>query len=324
MYTPRVTKLVELTKPNYVASLDIADEDLKVKVHVKTTNEDMIFEEWQRLQEGVPVDVEQMTPPELERYLETGEVPKRAPETSLPWKLTNFKTADNIVRCVKDLFDTKDTVIVDLGCELGNMGYFIRCDGYEGDLYGVDIHRPTLEKTQRRGVYNIVFVDDASRTKVLTQTKKPVRIAVAYDVIEHLPLDRVQDFLDTIHAFDICFLSTPATQFGMSSKENPYNTHIRCYDPIEQMVDWGALDFWSCTSGGRLVGLHTRFGKRPEAKLTPTPIKFRGSFSRSDVYKRLREVAGMDEVGKDYARSVSLLRDVLAHDAQLSKFMKVG
>jgi hypothetical protein len=225
---------------------------------------------------------------------------------------------DRITQCLQDFgWNNDGTVILDAGCEMGSFGSYLRKSGCKTKIVGVDIHYGTCEIAARRKVndepiYDLIVAADVTNWEAYEEfLDAKRRVLVAYDIIEHLPIDLVQSFLDLIKYFDVAWLSTPATNFGMVGDEtNPYNTHVRCYDPVEQLRFWGALDFWSCTSGGRLVGLHSgHHRKKRRAVLNATPIKFAGTFSRGRIYRRLRHYE--IRCGVNYVKSVDKLRRLL-------------
>lgn len=226
-----------------------------------------------------------------------------------------YPRADDLPQLLEDLeVDVINTVIFDLGCEAGNMGYAFYREGWVGDVVAVDIHEPTLQMAEDRKVYCAAYlVDCSSREDVLMMLADFdgfTKICIAYDLIEHMPLDLVGGFMEVIHLFDVAFLSTPATTFGMESSRNPYDQHVRCYDPVVQMREWNPVCFWRCAPGGQFYTIHSCYNPEYEMAMDPTPLRFRGSFSRNDVYKRLR-FHGI-EVGRNYKKSLSAVRACLS------------
>jgi SAM-dependent methyltransferase len=218
-----------------------------------------------------------------------------------------------IVQLLDDLNIESKTVILDVGCGLGNVGYSLRQDGFTGSIVGVEINPLTAEKVALRGLYDEVIVGSCHDTMILKRSSEygSVIVTMLYEVIEHLPLDIVPDVISDIAlGSDISFICSPSTIYAQDSQDNPYDVHVRCYDPIEQVINWCAVDVWNCTPGGRLTTVHSKYYRDGmNIMLQATPLKFRGSFSRKDVFDRLKGSSVIPQ--KDYKRVLGKLSKIL-------------
>lgn len=232
----------------------------------------------------------------------------------------NRDSKGDIVELLDDIvageFGLKNHLIVEFGTELGNHGYALRKEGFEGILVGVDIYLPVLERCAARGIYDYLLYADASEIDIHKELadlnlEYDFACCCAMDFIEHVPLVKVQKILDAIYTFPLGFIASPVTLYGQEDAdgENKYQRHVRCYDPLEQVLHWKAVDVVSCSPGGVLCTMHSHVTDPPKARLLKSPITFKGWRGRVEIYDRLKS-EGI-KPNRDRARVRESVREVM-------------
>jgi SAM-dependent methyltransferase len=90
----------------------------------------------------------------------------------------------------------KDAAILDLGCGYGQFLYFLQSEGYT-ETMGIDLNPQQLEVARNLGVRNVQCCDGQD---FLRRSPGRFDLISAIDVLEHVPKDRVLEFLDLVHA----------------------------------------------------------------------------------------------------------------------------
>jgi 2-polyprenyl-3-methyl-5-hydroxy-6-metoxy-1,4-benzoquinol methylase len=90
----------------------------------------------------------------------------------------------------------KDARILDIGCGYGEFLYFLQTRGYRSTK-GIDLNQGELDLAQALGVKNLERADSFD---FLHQSGQEFDFISAIDVLEHVPKNKVLEFLDLIHA----------------------------------------------------------------------------------------------------------------------------
>jgi len=90
----------------------------------------------------------------------------------------------------------RDARILDLGCGYGEFLYFLQCKGY-ASTKGIDLNQGELDLGQTLGVKNLQHADSF---EFLRQSCQEFDFISAIDVMEHVPKNRVLEFLDLVRA----------------------------------------------------------------------------------------------------------------------------
>jgi SAM-dependent methyltransferase len=89
----------------------------------------------------------------------------------------------------------KDASILDLGCGYGEFLYFLQAQGYV-ETMGIDLNAEQLEIARALGVRNVHCGQGAD---FLRRSVRQFDFISAIDILEHVPKDRILQFLNLIH-----------------------------------------------------------------------------------------------------------------------------
>src|SRR5262249_31886939 len=89
----------------------------------------------------------------------------------------------------------KNATILDVGCGYGEFLHFLQLAGYTATK-GVDLNQGELDVGRTLGVKNL---ERAESLEFLRHSREEFDFISAIDVMEHVPKDKVLEFLDLIH-----------------------------------------------------------------------------------------------------------------------------
>jgi len=129
-----------------------------------------------------------------------------------------------------DHINLKDKIVADFGCGYGRWGHIIRSevdqDGNRAYIVGCDIFKPYLMETRRYSPYDDLVLCDV---KHLPFRDKSLDIAVAFELIEHLPKRDALHFLEALRKIvkETIVVSTPSGYYSQNEiRGNKFEKHV--------------------------------------------------------------------------------------------------
>lgn len=132
----------------------------------------------------------------------------------------------NLIRLLPDNLAGKR--ILDVGFGKGAWGFMLRTlpGGRQAIIDGIEVHRPDAEYVESLGVYNSVFIQDATSQ---LQALNNYDYVLCFEVLEHLPKQQSEELLATIEriAKNKFFISTPnGKDIRDSVDKNAHSAHL--------------------------------------------------------------------------------------------------
>lgn len=129
--------------------------------------------------------------------------------------------------------------ILDIGCGLG-LGTIYIDQGNAKSVVGIDYSSDAIEEAKKTTNDKSITFLTMDATK-LNFTKNSFDIVVAYEVIEHLPLNSYEKFIkETARVLDkkgVLYISTPNKLIWSPGREKPYNPyHTKEFTPSELSI----------------------------------------------------------------------------------------
>jgi 2-polyprenyl-3-methyl-5-hydroxy-6-metoxy-1,4-benzoquinol methylase len=125
--------------------------------------------------------------------------------------------------------------LLDVGC--GDESPIRKVDRKDIFRVGVDVYAPCLRKSKGQGIHDEYVAADAS---ALPFREKSFDVALALEVLEHLPHDKGIPFMSSLKSIarSKVIISTPNGYMKQHGDENPYQTHLSGWS-ISELQEMG-------------------------------------------------------------------------------------
>jgi hypothetical protein len=135
-----------------------------------------------------------------------------------------FSDVDTKPWSVAKIFGSNPKRILDVGTGSGIWVQWLRFNGFDGIVNGIEIWEPYVERFNLRDQYSKLFVTDAR-----TWTDYDYDVVILGDVVEHMSKDDAVALIDKIAGqARFALIAIPIVHFIQGPEYgNPYETHVK-------------------------------------------------------------------------------------------------